>query len=660
MIQFLCSLTLFASLCTAPQLGALSILKPSQGGTGIGSAVVGDVGKVLTVSDDSPFTYELTAAGAGDITGGASLGTGLNIYDSESSGVLRFNSIAAGTNVTLSTTTNDNTIVISSSGGGGSGTVSTSTNETAGRLSYWTTTSGTPAKLGEVATTTLTASSPLSLSAAVVKVGGSNSVLSIDTSGAWSGTAASLAANGGNCSAGSFPLGVDALGAVESCTDAWTEAENTAAAYISLTGLSASWPLSYNSGSGAFSWVGLATTSNPTAGNIFYSNGTNGLIPIATSSINVGTASALLANGGNCSAGNAPLGVDASGAVESCFDVWTEAENTAAAYLSTVDISANTNLAATWPITLTNDTLSLGFSTSTALAANQLLYGTAVNTFGSNAGLTFNATNGDFRVDNTVSGKRSHIFADAADGTAGMVVSDATDQSEFTLYPFGAEFYGGDYIYYRSPVVEFDDALTGMGTGTPKWTLQISTSTAPQLALSDAASFTSNHWTFRNAGGNLYFATASPTTFATNTLAALTLDSAGKVTFSHGSSTNLSASQSLYIGSHRERDYNEISWSYGSTTQGAGTTTKPVVKVMPAAGTVFEAICHFNNFMRVLAQDEAGNRMNDFVASSTEGTVTLSTNNTFTAGEPLLFYVGTTTNIASNVYGGCTFKYRYN
>lgn len=46
---------------------------------------------------------------------------------------------------------------------------------------------------------------------------------------------------------------------------------------------------------------------------------------------------ALLANGANCSSGQAPLGVDASGAVESCFDVWTESENTAASYMSTSD-----------------------------------------------------------------------------------------------------------------------------------------------------------------------------------------------------------------------------------------------------------------------------------------------------------------------------------
>lgn len=78
---------------------------------------------------------------------------------------------------------------------------------------------------------------------------------------------------------------------------------------ISSTSLSATSPLSYNSGTGVFT----IDTSGTWSGN-------------------AGTATALAANGANCSAGNAPLGVDASGAVESCFDVWTEAENTTAAY----------------------------------------------------------------------------------------------------------------------------------------------------------------------------------------------------------------------------------------------------------------------------------------------------------------------------------------
>jgi len=64
----------------------------------------------------------------------------------------------------------------------------------------------------------------------------------------------------------------------------------------------------------------------------------------ATTGSTVAKANALASNPSNCSSGQAPLGIDASGNVESCFDVWTEAENTAAGYISTVtpdDISAS-------------------------------------------------------------------------------------------------------------------------------------------------------------------------------------------------------------------------------------------------------------------------------------------------------------------------------
>lgn len=63
----------------------------------------------------------------------------------------------------------------------------------------------------------------------VEKIAGTNSIaLGTDTTGNYAGssseggaatTATALAANGANCSAGNFPLGVDASGAAESCTD---------------------------------------------------------------------------------------------------------------------------------------------------------------------------------------------------------------------------------------------------------------------------------------------------------------------------------------------------------------------------------------------------------------------------------------------------------
>jgi hypothetical protein len=52
------------------------------------------------------------------------------------------------------------------------------------------------------------------------------------------------------------------------------------------------------------------------------------------------TAGSLTVNPANCSSGNSPLGIDQSGVAEGCFDVWTEAENTAAAYLADVTGSA--------------------------------------------------------------------------------------------------------------------------------------------------------------------------------------------------------------------------------------------------------------------------------------------------------------------------------
>lgn len=76
----------------------------------------------------------------------------------------------------------------------------------------------------------------------------------------------------------------------------------------------------------------VTATSTLATSTISYLTVTGSLI--ATLTGNADTATALAANGSNCSSGNAPLGVDASGAVESCFDVWTEAENTNAGYIS--------------------------------------------------------------------------------------------------------------------------------------------------------------------------------------------------------------------------------------------------------------------------------------------------------------------------------------
>lgn len=64
----------------------------------------------------------------------------------------------------------------------------------------------------------------------------------------------------------------------------------------------------------------------------------------------------------------------------------------------------------------------------------------------------------------------------------------------------------------------------GIGTTTPKWLLQLASSTGPQLTLSDPTDATNNHWSFRNENGTLVIGTSSPLTYATSSaMQALTI-----------------------------------------------------------------------------------------------------------------------------------------
>lgn len=120
---------------------------------------------------------------------------------------------------------------------------------------------------------TTTFASPLNYSANQV---------TLDTSGAWSGnagTASALAADPSNCSAGTFAAGITVNGTAEGCTDVWTEAENTSAAYIS--GVTADSPLS---GSGT-------AASHLTLGTVGFGNG-------GTNNTGLGSTRALLWSNG--------------------------------------------------------------------------------------------------------------------------------------------------------------------------------------------------------------------------------------------------------------------------------------------------------------------------------------------------------------------------
>lgn len=193
----------------------------------------------------------------------------------------------------------------------------------------------------------------------------------IDKDGHFTGrsaTASALAANGANCSAGQAAAGVDAAGAAEGCftpagggnvTGAGTTSVGMIPAYtdttatgigpgyipsISASGLT----LVYRDVAGNVYGAGGSFTGQVDATNLVivpgndvatgvfrrYSSGqANNLLSFQTegggalSAINkdgaftgnAATATALAANGANCSAGQAAAGIDASGAAEGCF-----------------------------------------------------------------------------------------------------------------------------------------------------------------------------------------------------------------------------------------------------------------------------------------------------------------------------------------------------
>lgn len=169
----------------------------------------------------------------------------------------------------------------------------------------------------------------------------------------------------------------------------------------------------------------------------------------------------------------------------------------------------------------------------------------------------------------------------------------------------------------------FESGNVGIATTTPQWNLEIASSTKSQLTLSDAAA-TANLWSLRSAGGSLYFATSSPSTFATSSVSALSINTNGVVnipnlaraagTFVAADTTgNLIATTSpllSLIGTQGQVDY------FSGTNTAQGTST---LFITPASrvglGTVTPTDVNANAHLTV-----AGIGSQDIIASTTDNT----------------------------------------
>ena len=148
----------------------------------------------------------------------------------------------------------------------------------------------------------------------------------------------------------------------------------------------------------------LTVLSFPTAWRIFYSNGAQAITELALgdnntyfksngssaaptfSTVTATTATALAANGANCSAGQSPLGVDNTGAVEGC---WTPAANLDNTTMDNTTIGTSTpveghftTLSATGVSTLDNVVISEGTLDNVVIGGTTALAGSFTDIVG--------------------------------------------------------------------------------------------------------------------------------------------------------------------------------------------------------------------------------------------------------------------------------------
>lgn len=142
---------------------------------------------------------------------------------------------------------------------------------------------------------------------------------------------------------------------------------------------------------------------------------------------------------------------------------------------------------------------------------------------------TTNATTTSLAVSSLTSGRCIQTTTGGALTSTGGGCSSVGGSDQSIQFNVSGTQTGGSVLQwdYTNSFLKLNTGRLGIGTSTPAWQLTIASSTGPQIALSDTT-LTSNHWTFRNAGGLLYIATGSPSTFATSTVSVFSINENGR------------------------------------------------------------------------------------------------------------------------------------
>ena len=422
-------------------------------------------------------------------------------------------------------------------------------------------------------------------------------------------TATALASNPTDCAANQFANTIAASGNLTcaAIADADVPDTITASSYLLLAG---------GTLTGILNGTNIALTYGLSAATSTITTLTGSLVG------NASTATALAANGANCAAGQYPLGVNASGAVEDCTAAgaggggsnWSFSSPNAISPTTTVGIIVNASSTFTGNLT--------------AGANNGLVVGSSYVTIGGGttnlaAVLRVRALSG---IDHTV----AFITNDFVAGTTG---------SQFAL-------------------------LFGAATG----------NTYSELRALDVGGSTWNNLVMQSGGGNVGIGTTGPSSkltlfggnmaVSTDGSATTTISSAGS-TFAGGITGTLTGSASLnllrtdWFTTTTQETITSLpsqflypAFTY-STTTWSGTTTIALGAAYTAE-TWSGVKCFSNVGTLVLAFGDGTNKMNSVAVSTTVGEVSLTTNNAFTADEKRYAEIGSPATAPTVI--SCTIK----
>ena len=131
-----------------------------------------------------------------------------------------------------------------------------------------------------------------------------------------------------------------------------------------------------------------------------------------------------------------------------------------------------------------------------------------------------------------------------------------------------------------------------------------------------------------------------------------TVDSAGEI------AVDTTSDQLIYYGGAKRviAPFLTTGFSYSTSTPWVATSTISLAPIV-ANATFVEVYCKTNTGTLNVSLYDGTNRANMFNASTTVGTITFTTNNTFVKGEEILIDIGTPATTPTRI--GCRFKYTY-